>query len=98
MRFEWDSAKSRANLRDRGFDFAFATLVFDGPTLEVEDRRRDYGERRIVAIGVADGIHITVVFTDRPVQGESTTRRRIVSARRSNRRERQRYQAAIGTR
>jgi uncharacterized DUF497 family protein len=55
MRFSWDPDKSDANLRDRGFDFAFATLIFDGPTLE----------------------------------------RRIISARRSHRRERQAYQQAI---
>jgi uncharacterized DUF497 family protein len=48
VRFEWDEAKSNANLKERGFDFDFASLVFDGPTLEVEDRRREYGERRIV--------------------------------------------------
>ena len=62
MRFEWDEVKSDTNLRDRGFDFAFASLVFDGPTVEVEDRRADYGERRIVAIGLADGLHLTVVY------------------------------------
>jgi len=26
-------------LRERGFDFAFASLIFDGATVEVEDRR-----------------------------------------------------------
>jgi uncharacterized DUF497 family protein len=54
VRYSWDEAKSAANLRERGFDFAFATLVFDQPTVVVEDRRRDYGERRFVAIGLAD--------------------------------------------
>ncbi len=44
MDFEWDPEKSEANLRERGFDFEFATLVFDGTTLERPDRRRDYGE------------------------------------------------------
>lgn len=44
MRFEWDEAKSDANLAERGFDFAFASLAFDRPTLEVEDRRKDYGD------------------------------------------------------
>jgi len=34
VRFAWDRSKSAENLRLRGFDFAFATLVFDGPTLE----------------------------------------------------------------
>ena len=35
--FEWDEAKSAANLRARGFDFAFAARIFDGPTLELDD-------------------------------------------------------------
>ena len=77
-------------MRDCGFDFAFASLIFDGVTVEVEDRRRDYGEKRMVAIGQADGIHLTVVYADRD------RARRIVSARRSNRRERQVY-AKAGT-
>lgn len=93
MRFEWDGAKSDANLLERGFDFAFATLVFDGPTFEVEDRRKDYGERRMVAIGIADGIHVTVVYTDRQ-SGKDEILRRIISAHRSNRRERGVYEEA----
>jgi len=32
MSCTWDPAKSRANLLERGFDFAFAELVFEGPT------------------------------------------------------------------
>ena len=66
MRFSWDARKSSRNLRERSFDFEFAILVFEGPTLEREDTRRDYGERRIVAIGLAQGIALTVVCTDRP--------------------------------
>ena len=92
MRFSWDPHKSSANLRERGFDFGFASLVFDGTTVEVEDRRRNYGEKRIVAIGVADGACLTVVYTDRIEDGRET--RRIVSARRSNRRERQVHRKA----
>ena len=92
--FEWDPEKSQANLADRGFDFEFATLVFEGPTLEVQDRRQDYGEARIVAIGIAQGIALTVVYTDRQ-DASADFVRRIISARRSNRREREAYQAAI---
>ena len=91
MRFVWDPAKSDANLRDRGFDFSFAALIFEGPTVEVEDRRQDYGERRVVAIGEADGIHLTMVYTDRAADTGETVRR-IISARRSNRRERKIYE------
>lgn len=85
----WDPAKSEANLSERGFDFEFATLIFDGPTLERLDNRQDYGESRIIAIGIADGIPLTVVYTDR-AEGVDVIRR-IISARVSNRRERKAY-------
>ncbi|HUE87120.1 MAG TPA: BrnT family toxin [Vicinamibacterales bacterium] len=94
MRFEWDPEKSEANLKERGFDFAFASLIFEGPTLQKQDRRHDYGELRVVAIGLADGFALTIVYTDR-LDDRVETIRRIISARRSNRRERQAYQAAI---
>ncbi len=87
--FAWDHAKSARNLAVRGFDFEFATLVFEGWTLQQEDRRRDYGERRWVAIGRADHSLITVVYADRDVAG--VVHRRIISARVSSRHERQAY-------
>jgi uncharacterized DUF497 family protein len=89
VEFSWDEQKSSRNLQDRGFDFEFATLVFEGPTLEREDTRRDYGERRMVAIGIAQGLALTVVYTDRTETGAVI--RRIISARLSDRHERQAY-------
>jgi uncharacterized protein len=86
--FEWDEAKSRRNLQGRGFDFEFASRVFEGQVLEEEDRRRDYRERRIVATGkIEDGIFV-VVYTARG------GRRRIISARAAIRRERDDYRKA----
>ena len=99
--FEWNEHKSDENLRLRGFDFAFATLIFDGLQVTREDRRKDYGERRWVAVGVADGVHLTVVYTDREpgvrVRDRTYTRpaRRIISARRSKRSERAEYEKAF---
>ncbi len=93
MRFTWDPEKSDANLVARGFDLDFATLIFAGPTLEREDTRQDYGERRVIAVGLAQGIALTVVYTDRPA--EADVERRIISARRSNRRERKAYEDAL---
>ena len=90
MRYTWDGSKSAANLRERGFDFSFASLIFEGQTVVVADRRRDYGELRFVAIGLADALHLTVVFTDR-VQADGELERRIISARRSNRHEKRIY-------
>lgn len=94
MTFDWDPAKSAENLVQRGFDFEFATLVFLGTYVEFDDTRRDYGERRVVALGLADGIPLTVVFTDR-VTPDGAVVRRVISARLSHRKERRRYAEAI---
>jgi len=88
--FEWDEAKSERNLAERGCNFAFAARIFEGSTIEHEDRRRDYGERRVVAIGQVEDIILTVVYTPR------VDALRIISARRANRRERRAYDQAIG--
>lgn len=88
--FEWDEAKSRWNLNERGFDFGFAARVFEGDLLEYEDRRRHWGERRLVAIGKVEGEALLVVYTWRGAN------RRIISARRASRRERDAYRQAFG--
>jgi len=56
--------------------------------------REDYGEVRHVAIGVAERIALTVVYTDR-IEKSGDTVRRIISARRSNRREREAYEEVV---
>jgi uncharacterized DUF497 family protein len=94
VRFGWDARKSARNLRDRGFDFEFASRIFERQTLEREDRRRDYGERRIIALGQVEGIGLTVVYTDRAGIRDGGVRR-IISARVSSRRERQAYKQAV---
>ena len=85
--------KSARNLRERGFDFEFATQIFDGSTLERADSRRDYGERRVIALGKAQGVALAVVYTDR-AESSGEVNRRIISARKSNRRERKAYKKA----
>jgi uncharacterized DUF497 family protein len=37
----------------------------NGPTIERTDDRYDYGEVRIYAIGLVNGIEITAIYTDR---------------------------------
>ena len=96
MRFSWDAPKSRRNHRERGFDFEFATQIFDARTLERVDSRRDYGERRMIALGNAQDIALTVVYTDRAEVGGEIDRR-IISARKSSRREREAYKKATTT-
>jgi len=94
VRFIWDARKSDRNLRERGFDFEFASQIFDSPTLERADTRRDYGERRVIALGKAQDIPLTVVYTDRAEAGGEVSRR-LISARKSDRHEREAYKKAV---
>lgn len=94
MIFDWDVAKSEHNLHSRGFDFVFASQLFGARYLDQLDNRREYGEERHIAIGIVDDICLTVVYTDR-VGGDGAQLRRIISARPSNRKERQFYAEAI---
>jgi uncharacterized protein len=63
VEFDWDPAKHDKTRRDRGF--GYAARIFAGPTVEVMDQRRDYGEERIRAIGEIDGRAFVVIYTDR---------------------------------
>ena len=83
MLFEWDESKRRANLAKHLIDFEDAIQVFDGPVIKKAQRRN--GEMRILAIGLIHEVEIVVVYV---MRGEC---RRIISARRAHRDERQTY-------
>ena len=89
MYFEWDEAKRQLNVRNHGVDLAYGALIFEGPTVESPDMRSDYGEERIVAIGLARGTFLVVVYTKR---GDTI---RLISTRRGGRRDRRKYEKAI---
>ena len=86
MRYLWDEDKNRRNVRLHGIAFEDAARIFEGPTVEQVDGRSDYGELRIYAIGLVNGLEITVVYSDR---GEDE--RRIISGWRSQAHERRYY-------
>ena len=76
---EFDEEKSSKNLRERGFDFAYAARIFDG-TVTTWDSTRG-GEQRFKSTGIIDCKFYTVIYTWR--RGN----RRIISARRARRQE-----------
>ncbi len=78
----------RLNLIARGLPFGLAEVLFENRVIEEFDRRRDYGEIRIKAIGTVAGEILACVYTDRAEM------RRIISLRHANRRERDAYRAA----
>jgi len=90
MRFSWNNEKNQSNIARHGIAFEDALRVFDGPTVERVDDRFEYGETRVYAIGVVNGLEITVVYTDR-----NDEERRIISPRRSEPHERRRYWKSI---
>ena len=87
MRYTWDERKNRRNRELRGIAFEDAIRIFEGPTVEIPDDRFDYGEDRVYAIGLVGGLEITVIYADRKTNDE----RRIISAWRSEPRERRSY-------
>jgi hypothetical protein len=55
------------------------------------DDRFDYGEIRVYAIGIANGLEVTVIYT-----AVSDSERRIISAWRAERHERTAYWQSLG--
>ncbi len=90
MKFEWDEAKNRANIRKHGFDFADAEELFRGPVLVDPDTREDYGEIRWTGLGSIHVCTVHVVFSE-PSPGTI----RIISLRKATARERKQYEKAI---
>ena len=75
MRYSWTNEKHRINLQQHRIAFEDAVRIFEGPTVERVDDRYNYGEIRVYAIGLVNGLEITVIYTDR-----SNDERRIISA------------------
>ena len=91
MEYEWDKAKNRNNFAKHGLKFEDAARVFSGPCVTFEDDRFDYGEERLVTLGLLAGRVVVVAHAPRD---EGT---RIISMRKGNRREQQIYQKRLGT-
>lgn len=78
MKFTWDEAKRRSNLRKHGLDFADAHKVFAGPMVLFEDDRVDYGEQRMIGMGLLGALVVLIVH----VESDETIR--IISMRKAD--------------
>ncbi|PHV21610.1 hypothetical protein CSQ92_00350 [Janthinobacterium sp. BJB446] len=90
MRITFDAVKREKALRERGLDFARARVVFDGLTITLPDQRQDYGEPRFITAGWLDERLVVLVWTPR---GRA---RRIISMRKANEREIDKYKQSLG--
>lgn len=78
MNFTWDEAKRQSNLRKHGLDFADAAKVFSGPLVLFEDQRENYGEQRMIGIGLLDCLVVLIVHV------ESDESIRVISMRKAD--------------
>ena len=85
--FEWDEHKNVRNTAKHVLSFEEVIEVFDGHMLLQVDDRREYGEKRIKALGTIGEDVYHVVYTERGA------RVRIISARKASREERRAYRA-----
>ncbi len=90
MKITFDPAKRDKALIDRGLDFADASVVFAGVTLEIEDTRKDYGETRVICYGLLLGRMVVVGYTPRGAD------RHVFSMRKANEREQTRLAPLLG--
>lgn len=94
IRFEWDEKKNLINIRKHGIDFRDAVEIFEHLMLEWEQdgAQAEYGEMRINAIGLIQGLEVFAVYTERD-EGQTI---RLISVRQANRYEREEYHRHCG--
>lgn len=90
MRISYDQNKRDWTLANRGLDFEDAVSVFLGLTAEVEDKRQDYGETRIICFGLLEGRLVVIGYTPRGAA------RHVFSMRKANDREQTRFAPYFG--
>ncbi|NKB65781.1 MAG: BrnT family toxin [Candidatus Latescibacteria bacterium] len=90
MNFEWDSAKNDANLEKHGIDFHGAQSIWQDVVVTFQSPQSQHGETRFLAIGLYKEREIAVVYTIR------ADRKRLISARRARKNEREIYWKSTG--
>ena len=92
MNVKFDPAKDGANVAKHGVSLAEAAGFEWGAAVVWPDTRQDYCEARMVALGYIGLRIMALVFVDRPP--DKPTERRIISLRKANTREVNRYAKA----
>lgn len=85
MKYIFDPVKDALNRTKHGVSLALAEVLFAGPHRSMIDDRFDYGEVRQVAFGLINDRLFACVYVDRDDE------RRVISLRKTNRREVKRY-------
>jgi len=89
MDIEFDPAKRSWTIEGRGLDMADAVRIFNGPYVTAEDTRLRYGEQRNITVGYLDDRMVVLVWTQRD------NSIRVISFRKANEREREKFAARL---
>ena len=89
MKYEWDKNKNKTNSLKHKLDFYDAKKVLEGIHLVKEDNRKDYKEKRFIAMGELHKRMVIVVYTER------RNVNRIISMRKANAREEKAYRKRL---
>ena len=87
MKFEWNPRKNQENISKHKLDFVDAPTVFRLPLRVSLDQRQNFGEERLIGIGLLNGRIVVIVFTE---PDEQTVR--IISFRKALPHERKQYE------
>jgi len=74
------------NLAKHRLDFVDARAVFEGAVFIFEDKRRSYGEQRLIALGMLRDLVVAIAFTE-----PDDDQIRLISMRKAMRNEQQIY-------
>lgn len=86
MRFTWDPDKNLASIRRHAIAFADAARIFEDPTAERVDGSLRLRRIRVYAVGLVNGVEITVIYTNR-----DDDKRHMICAWRAEPHERRHY-------
>lgn len=81
MAITYDPDKRARALAERHLDFEDARFVFETVNFEIEDQRKDYGEKRIICFGMLRDRMVVIGYTPRGAD------RHVFSMRKANDRE-----------
>ena len=94
--FEWDPKKAKGNIRKHKISFERATTIFRDPNLlSIPDEEHSKFEERWVTMGLDETGILMVISHKFESVSEEVSRVRIISARKTTKKETEQYEEGI---
>ena len=86
----YDDNKRQINIKKHGIDLAECVSIFDHPMITKEDARENYGEQRLLSLGLLNSVVVFMVWVDKVEHPH------LISVREATKHEQKYYFANIG--